>query len=119
MQNITYTSTDEYIASFPADVQGSLQSLRSAIREAAPDAVEAISYQMPTYKLNGKNLVHFAAYKNHIGFYPSPSAILHFAAELTPYKSSKGAVQFPVGQPLPLPLIQRMVAFRLQEESKK
>lgn len=119
MQNTSFTSIDEYIAAFPADVQATLQSLRSAIRETAPNAVETISYQMPTYQLNGKNLVHFAGYKNHIGFYPTPSAILHFAADLKAYKSSKGAVQFPISQPLPMPLIQRMVAFRLQEEYKK
>jgi uncharacterized protein YdhG (YjbR/CyaY superfamily) len=106
---------DAYLANFPADVRQALHALRNAICESAPEATETISYQMPTFKLNGKNLVHFAAYKNHIGFYPTPSAIKHFADELTHYKTSKGAIQFPIDQPLPLDLIQRMVAFRVEE----
>lgn len=105
---------DEYIAAFPDDVQQILQQIRQTIREAAPDAQEAISYQMPTFKLYG-NLVHFAAYKKHVGFYPAPSGIEAFKDELAPYASSKGAVQFPLDQPIPNDLISRIVAFRAQE----
>lgn len=107
-------SIDEYIAGFPADVQQILQQIRQTIREAAPGAQEAISYQMPTFKLHG-NLVHFAAFKQHIGFYPTPSGIDAFKDELAPYASSKGAVQFPLDQPIPHDLIRRIVAFRAQE----
>jgi uncharacterized protein YdhG (YjbR/CyaY superfamily) len=105
---------DQYIAGFPADVQQILQQIRQTIREAAPDAQEAISYQMPTFKLHG-NLVHFAAYKKHIGFYPTPSGIEAFKDELAPYASSKGAVQFPLDQPMPYDLIRRIVTFRVAE----
>jgi uncharacterized protein YdhG (YjbR/CyaY superfamily) len=105
---------DQYIAGFPADVQQILQQIRQTIREAAPDAQEAISYQMPTFKLYG-NLVHFAAYKKHIGFYPTPSGIEAFKDELAPYASSKGAVQFPLDQPMPNDLIRRIVTFRVAE----
>jgi len=110
MENKKPATIDTYIAAFPVEVQAILESLRAAIRAAAPDAVEAISYQMPTFKLKGKNLAHFAAYKHHIGFYPTPAPIEHFAEELTPYKTSKGAVQFPLDQPLPFELIKRIVA---------
>lgn len=110
MENEKSTAIDAYIAAFPVEVQAMLESLRAAIRESAPGAVEAISYQMPTFKLKGKNLAHFAAYKRHIGFYPTPAPIEHFAEELAPYKTSKGAIQFPIGQPLPLDLIKRIVA---------
>ncbi|MEI2692946.1 MAG: DUF1801 domain-containing protein [Anaerolineae bacterium] len=105
---------DEYIAAFPDDMQQILQQIRQTIRAAAPDAQEAISYQMPTFKLHG-NLVHFAAYKKHIGFYPAPSGIEAFKGELTPYASSKGAVQFPLDQPMPNDLIRRIVTFRATE----
>jgi uncharacterized protein YdhG (YjbR/CyaY superfamily) len=105
---------DEYIAAFPDDVQQILQQIRQTIREAAPDAQEAISYQMPTFKLHG-NLVHFAAYKKHIGFYPAPAGIEAFKDELAPYASSKGAVQFPLDQPMPYDLIRRIVTFRVAE----
>ncbi len=110
-------SIDEYIRGFPAEVQDLLTSLRSAIRLAAPDAVEKISYQMPTFHLNG-NLVHFAAYKNHIGFYPGPSGITAFKEELKIYKTSKGAVQFPVDRALPLDLIKRIVVYRAQDNQR-
>lgn len=109
---------DEYIAAFPEDVQERLQKIRAIIREAAPNATEAISYQMPTFKLEG-NLVHFAAYKNHIGFYPIPTGIEKFEAELAAYKRSKGAVQFPLDQPMPYDLIGRIVTFRVQENLAK
>lgn len=109
---------DEYISKFPADIQVLLEQMRSTIRKAAPDATEKISYQMPTFFLKG-NLVHFAALKNHIGFYPTPSAIIKFEKELKEYVSSKGAVQFPIDKPLPLKLVTRMVEFRVEESLKK
>ncbi|MEJ2150797.1 MAG: DUF1801 domain-containing protein [Chloroflexota bacterium] len=113
-----YTSIDEYIAGFPPDVQDILEGMRRTIREAAPDAVEAISYQMPTFKLNG-NLVHFAAYKKHIGFYPTPSGVEAFREELSAYKVSKGAIQFPIDQPMPLDLVRRIVQFRVAQNQTK
>ncbi|MGG4478959.1 iron chaperone [Paenibacillus illinoisensis] len=109
---------DEYISGFAPDVQVRLQVLRQIIREAAPNAEEKISYQMPTYALHG-NLVHFAAYKNHIGFYPAPSGIEAFRDELSVYKGAKGSVQFPLNQPLPEELIRRIVEFRLKENVEK
>jgi uncharacterized protein YdhG (YjbR/CyaY superfamily) len=114
MENEKTVTIDAYIAAFPVEVQAILDSLRAAIREAAPGAVEAFSYQMPTFKLKGKNLAHFAAYKHHIGFYPTPAPIENFAEELTPYKTSKGAIQFPLDQPLPFDLIKRIVASHAQ-----
>jgi uncharacterized protein YdhG (YjbR/CyaY superfamily) len=112
------TTIDEYIAIFPEEVQAKLRQLRTVIHTAAPDATEKISYQMPTFYLNG-NLVHFAALKNHIGFYPTPSGIENFKEELKSYKSSKGAVQFPLDQPLPLDLIARIVQFRVTENTHR
>ena len=109
---------DEYIARFSPDVQEILQALRAAIREAAPKAEETIGYQMPAFEQEGV-LVYFAARKQHIGFYPTSSGIEHFKRELSAYKSSKGAVQFPLGQPLPLELIRKIVAFRVQENLAK
>jgi uncharacterized protein YdhG (YjbR/CyaY superfamily) len=106
---------DEYIARFPKDTQLLLKNVRAAIRKAAPEAEETISYQMPTFKLNGKNLVHFAAYKNHIGFYPTPSGIEAFKKELSVYDGAKGSVQFPIDQPMPLDLITKIVKFRVKE----
>lgn len=105
---------DAYIAGFPEDVQAILQQVRRTIHEAAPEATEAISYQMPTFKLHG-NLVHFGAFKNHIGFYPVPSGMAAFEEELTAYKQGKGSVQFPLNKPMPLDLIRRIVEFRVQE----
>lgn len=107
-------AVDQYISSFPENVQEKLKVMRAVISAAAPTATEKISYQMPTFVLNG-NLVHFAAFKNHIGFYPTPSAITEFAAQLTPYHCSKGAVQFPMDEPLPVELIEQMVRFRVSE----
>jgi uncharacterized protein YdhG (YjbR/CyaY superfamily) len=112
------TNIDEYIAKFPADIQILLEQMRTTIRKAAPDASEKISYQMPTFFLKG-NLVHFAALKNHIGFYPTPSAIIAFEKELAKYISSKGAVQFPLDEPLPLDLVTKMVTFRVKENLQK
>lgn len=114
----TVKSVDEYIANFPADIQDILQKLRKVIKEAAPGATEKISYQMPAYDLFG-NLVYFAVHKKHIGFYPTPSAIEAFKKELSEYKGSKGAVQFPLGQPLPDDLIKRIVKFRVAENEGK
>jgi uncharacterized protein YdhG (YjbR/CyaY superfamily) len=117
-QRATVQSMDEYIAGFPGEVQVILQRVRETIREAAPAATEAISYGIPTFKLYG-NLVHFAAYKKHLGFYPTPAGLQAFKAELAGYKGSKGAVQFPLDQPIPYDLIRRIVAFRVQEQLRK
>lgn len=108
------TTIDEYIAAFPAEVQAKLHQLRAVIKAAAPETGEKISYGMPTFTLKG-NLVHFAAYKTHIGFYPTPTGIEAFKEELAVYKTSKGAVQFPIDQPLPLELVRRMVEARVVE----
>jgi len=114
----TPNAIDAYIAKFPKDIQVILQELRATIREAAPDAAETISYQMPTFQLKG-NLVHFAAYKNHIGFYPVPTGIEAFKKELSVYKGGKGSIQFPIDQPLPLGLISKIVKFRVAENLEK
>ncbi len=113
-----YVSIDDYIAAFPKDIQKILEELRAAIKAAAPDAREKISYQMPTFDLKG-NLVHFAAHTNHIGFYPQPSGIQAFMKELSIYQCSKGAVQFPLDKPLPLKLISRIVRFRVAENLER
>lgn len=113
-----FTTIDQYIKSFPKDVQELLKIMWEIIMKAAPEAQETINYQMPTFKLNG-NLVHFAAYKNHIGFYPTPSAIAAFKDELKNYKNAKGSVQFPINEPLPIDLITRIVKFRVNEVKKK
>jgi uncharacterized protein YdhG (YjbR/CyaY superfamily) len=120
MQNraITPKNIDEYIAGFPAEVQAMLEQLRATIKRVAPQAEETISYQMPTFKIQG-NLVHFAAYQHHIGFYPAPSGISAFLNELKQYKNAKGSVQFPVDRPLPLDLIARIVEFRAKENLQK
>lgn len=115
MQNrSTATSIDAYIAGFPPATRRVLEELRALIRASAPDATEKMSYAIPTFDLNG-NLVHFAGYAGHIGFYPGPSGIKAFRDELGPYKSAKGSVQFPLGQPLPTDLIRRIVEFRVGE----
>ena len=113
----TYNSVDEYIALFPYEIQQILQKLRKTIKESAPEAQEKISYNMPAYKIN-RNLVYFAVCKNHIGFYPTPSAIVAFEKELSEYKSSKGAVQFPLNKPVPFELIEKIVQFRVLEDKK-
>lgn len=118
MRGKSLKTIDEYIAAFPKEVQGILKTLRWKVRKSAPKAQEAISYGIPTFKLNG-NLVHFAAFRNHIGFYPTPSAIVAFKKELSRYKTSKGAIQFPIDEPMPLPLIGRMVKFRVKENLGK
>ncbi|HPG40091.1 MAG TPA: DUF1801 domain-containing protein [bacterium] len=109
---------DDYISLFPTQVREILQNLRQIIRQNAPEAVETMSYQIPTFNLNG-NLVHFAAFKTHIGFYPAPSGIAAFREELADYKFAKGSVQFPIDEPLPLELIGRIVRFRVEENVQK
>ena len=109
------TSVDEYILVFPKNIQAHLSAFRKIIKEIAPDAVECISYGMPGYKTHGKPLVYFAAYKNHIGLYATPSGHAEFEVELSKYKSGKGSVQFPLDQPIPLDLIKRIVEFRVKE----
>ena len=112
------TTIDQYLEGVPDEVRAALEELRATIRAAAPAATEKISYQMPTFYLNG-NLVHFAAFKQHIGFYPTPSGIEAFKEKLAKYRSSKGAVQFPIGEPLPLALIAEIVRFRVAENTGK
>ena len=113
-----FKTIDEYIRTFPEDVQNILKKMKTTIREAAPEAQEAISYQIPTFQLNG-NLVHFAAFKNHIGFYPTSSGIEAFKNELSPYKRAKGSVQFPIDKPVPYHLVKKIVLFRVQENLRK
>ena len=112
------TTIDEYIATFPPDIQEIMQKVRETVKTAVPQANEAISYGMPTFKLAG-NLVHFGGAKNHLGFYPAPSGITAFAAELASYQSSKGAVQFPYDQPIPYELIGKIAQFRAAENLEK
>jgi uncharacterized protein YdhG (YjbR/CyaY superfamily) len=111
---VGFVSIDEYIATFPKELQKILEELRATIKAAAPEAAEKISYQMPTFYLKG-NLVHFAAYKNHVGFYPTPSGIQAFQGELSIYEGAKGSVQFPIDKPLPLELVSKIVEFRVAE----
>jgi uncharacterized protein YdhG (YjbR/CyaY superfamily) len=109
---------DDYIAGFPEDVKQKLQQVREAIKIAAPNAEEAISYAMPTFKLHG-NLIHFAGYRNHIGLYPAPQAIEEFKAELSNYPGAKGSIQFPLSEPMPLDLITRITKYRVQMQMAK
>lgn len=109
---------DRYIAGFPRDVQKILKQIRTTIKRAAPDADEAMKYGIPTFVLN-QNLVHFAAHKNHIGFYPTPSAIEAFKNQLSEYESAKGSVQFPIDKAVPLSLIEQIVKFRVKEARAK
>ena len=113
-----FENIDDYIATFPENVQEIMGKMRKVIHEAAPEAKEAISYGMPTFKLNG-NLVHFAAYKKHLGFYPAASGIAAFEDELSNYKHAKGSVQFPLDQPVPYDLVKRIVTFRVKENLEK
>lgn len=114
----SYASIDEYIMSFPENVQKKLTALRKLIRQAAPDAQEKISYQMPTFYLNG-NLIHFAAFAKHIGLYPTPSGTANFKRELSRFVHGKGSVQFPLEEPLPTDLIKRIVKYRVDANIKK
>ena len=109
---------DEYIAGFPRDVQEKLEKIRRTIKKEAPNADEAIKYRMPTFTLNG-NLVHFAAYKNHIGFYPAPVGIETFKKELSVYEGAKGSVRFPLDKPIPFGLIGRIVKFRVRNSLER
>jgi uncharacterized protein YdhG (YjbR/CyaY superfamily) len=111
------TPVERYINGFPEGVQSIMQAIRAIIFECAPDAAESIAYSMPAYKTHGKPLVYFAAYKNHIGFYATPSGHEEFREILTPFKHAKGSVQFPLDKPIPFELIRRMVEFRVAENS--
>ncbi len=119
MKTITKKTVDEYIKDFTEDVQNKLGEIRSTILKVAPNAEESISYGIPAYKLNGKPLVYFAAFKNHIGFYATPSGHAAFEKELAKYKQGKGSVQFPIDKPMPLKLIAKMVAYRVTLNTQK
>lgn len=114
---IALKTIDEYIAAFPPDVQEILEKIRMTIRETAPEAEETISYQMPTFTLNGHYLVYFAAFKKHIGFYPAPIGNAEFEADLSGYESGKGTVKFPFDKPIPFDLIRQIVVFRARENA--
>ena len=116
-ESITKT-IDDYIAACPKNVQDILEKVRATIRKAAPEAEETIDYQMPTFKLKG-NLVHFAAHKKHIGFYPTPSGIAKFKDEISAYEWAKGSVQFPLDKPIPYDLISRITEFRVKENLER
>jgi len=111
-------SVEQYIETFPSEIQTILEKLRTTIIEIAPEAVESIAYGMPAYKTNGKPLVYFAGYKKHIGFYATPSGHTEFAIELSKYKQGKVSVQFPLDQPIPFDLIKKIVEFRVKENGK-
>jgi uncharacterized protein YdhG (YjbR/CyaY superfamily) len=117
-KKVGFDSMDEYIAIFPKETQKILEKVRATIKDAAPDAEETISYQMPTFTLKG-NLVHFAAFKNHIGFYPTPTGIEKFKKELSVYEGGKGSVKFPLDKPIPYDLISKIVKFRVKENLTK
>lgn len=110
---------DEYIADFPTETQAILEEIRATIKKSAPNADESISYGMPAYKLNGKPLVYFAAFKNHIGFYATPTGHAEFAEELSIYKQGKGSVQFPIDKPMPFGLIADIVQFRVMQNLER
>ncbi|MFA6391312.1 MAG: DUF1801 domain-containing protein [Patescibacteria group bacterium] len=112
-----FKTINDYIKSFPESTQVLLKKMRKTITEAAPTADEAIRYGMPTFRLNDRNLVHFAGYAKHIGFYPAPSGIIAFKKELFNFKTSKGAIQFPISEELPLALIKKIVKYRVKENA--
>ncbi len=116
--SVSYTSIDEYIATFPAEIQMKLEEVRATIKAAAPEAQEKFSYQMPTFYLYG-NLIHFAAFKNHIGLFPAPSGVEAFKDELSQYATSKGTIRLPHDKPLPLDLISKITKYRVAENLKK
>lgn len=118
MKTTAAKDVDQYIAAFPKEVQELLQKMRSTIQKAAPFAKEKISYQIPTFTLGG-NLVHFAAFRKHIGFYPAASGIARFRRELSAYDGAKGSVQFPLGKPIPFGLVSRIVKYRVKENVGK
>ena len=114
----TFATVNEYISEFPEEIRIILEEIRETIQQAAPDAREGIKYGMPTFVLNG-NLVHFAAYKNHIGFYPAPSGIDAYIDDLAVYRTGKGTIQFPIDQPIPFHLVKKVVEFRVKENLGK
>ena len=114
-----FTSIDEYIKSFPEEVRVILEKIRQGIHKEAPDAIETIGYQMPAFKQKGRVLVYFAAWKYHIGFYPTPSGTVAFKKELSQYKSAKGSVKFPIDKPIPFDLIEKIVEFRVKENANR
>ncbi len=118
MSKKTFKTIDEYIASFPKDVQAILVELRQAIKDIVPQAEETISYQIPTYRLNG-NLVHFAAFKDHISFFPTSSGVEAFKEKLNSYKTSKGTIRFSIDEPIPFDLVKEIVRFRVKENLGK
>jgi uncharacterized protein YdhG (YjbR/CyaY superfamily) len=115
MRENKFQTIDDYIKTVPEEVQVILEKIRQTIRNAAPEATEAISYGIPTFKINGSSLVYFAAWKNHIGFYPTPSAAKAFKRELSAYKQGKGSVQFPLDKPFPYGMVNKIVIFRVRE----
>jgi uncharacterized protein YdhG (YjbR/CyaY superfamily) len=117
--NTSFKNVDEYIASYPSPVRDLLAEVRAVIRKAAPEAEESLSYGMPAYKTNKRPLVYFAGFRNHIGFYATPTGHSEFAKELSVYKQGKGSVQFPLDKPIPFDLISRITKFRVEENSKK
>jgi uncharacterized protein YdhG (YjbR/CyaY superfamily) len=118
MQNLQAKNIDEYIVAFPKETQKLLEQVRATIKKAAPEAEEAIKYAIPTFVYNG-NLVHFAGYENHIGFYPAPTGMEAFKKDLSVYKTGKGSVQFPIDKPMPLGLITKIVKFRIEQNKEK
>jgi uncharacterized protein YdhG (YjbR/CyaY superfamily) len=119
MDRKQYSTIDEYVASFPEDLQAVLEKMRHTVRQVAPEAVETIAYQMPAFKLNGLSLVYFAAFKDHIGFYPLPSGTEAFKKELSAYKGGKGSVRFPLSKPIPYNLVKKIVTYRVKEIQRK
>jgi uncharacterized protein YdhG (YjbR/CyaY superfamily) len=115
----TPTSIDEYVAAFPTQTQRMLEELRALIRAGAPTATETVSYAIPTFDLNGRHLLHFAGYRRHVGLYPVPSGVPALEEELAPYRSGKATARFPLSQSLPTELIRRIVAFRVEENTRK
>jgi uncharacterized protein YdhG (YjbR/CyaY superfamily) len=119
MSSLIAKDIDQFIASYPGSTRKLLKQLRAAIHKVSPGLEEAITYGIPTFKLGKKNIVHFSGYEHHIGFYPGASGIAHFQKDFKNYKTSKGTVQFPIGEPLPLDLVSRIVRFRVKEEMEK
>lgn len=118
MERTPAAGIDEYIAGFPKDIQRMLKQIRATVKKAAPGAKETIKYAMPTFTGNG-NLVHFAAFKNHIGFYPAPTGMKAFEKELAVYKTGRGSVQFPLDKPMPLDLVTRIVKLRVEKDAER
>lgn len=115
---MTSNEIDDFIAKYPPDVQQILQKIRGIVREVAPEAQEKLNYGIPTFTLNG-NLVHYSAFKNHVGFYPTPSGMEKFKTQLSKYEGAKGSVKFPLDQPIPYELIRKITEFRVKEQQAK